>query len=167
MHGAVYQFNRWASDVLSIILFKNGIIERLSTLCRSFYTFFVFRLGDIMDSTTALILLAALMWLLQIIFGWLQISAFNRAFMQISQKGKIITGRNSGRFSPKSVIVLALDEQQKVVDSLQMKGLSIFARPQPLSSVIGLSVTQIQPEKIFPKDKKSQFALKIALSSVR
>lgn len=120
-----------------------------------------------MDSTTALIVLAALMWLLQIIFGWLQISAFNRAFMQISQKGKIITGRNSGRFSPKSVIVLVLDEQQKVVDSLQMKGLSIFARPQPLSSVIGLNIVQIQPEKIFPKDKKSQFALKIALSSVR
>lgn len=120
-----------------------------------------------MDSTTALILFAALMWVLQIILGWLQITAFNRAFMKISQKGRIITGRNSGRFSPKSVIVLALDEQQNVVDSLQMTGFSIFARPQPLVSVIGLNVKHIQPEKIFPQDKKSQFALNIALSAIR
>ncbi|MGC7559703.1 transcriptional regulator GutM [Pasteurella sp. PK-2025] len=118
-----------------------------------------------MDSITVLIFFAAFMWLIQIILGWRQVSAFNRAFMAISQKGKILTGRNSGRFNPKSIIVLAIDDNQTVIDSLQMKGLSVFARPQKCEPVIGLKVDQIQPEQIFPKDKKSQFALKIALSA--
>lgn len=42
-----------------------------------------------------------------------------------------------------------------------MKGFSVFARPQTCEQVIGLKVDQIQPERIFPKDKKSQFALKL------
>ncbi|MDP9500515.1 transcriptional regulator GutM [Bisgaard Taxon 45] len=119
-----------------------------------------------MDNITILIFFASFMWLMQIILGWLQVTAFNRAFMAISQKGKILTGRNSGRFNPKSLIVLAVDENDMVIDSLQMKGLSVFARPQKCEPVIGLKVDQIQPEHIFPKDKKSQFALKIAISSL-
>ncbi|HHT7857658.1 transcriptional regulator GutM [Pasteurella multocida] len=119
-----------------------------------------------MDTTTILIFFAAFMWLIQIILGWQQVSAFNRAFMSISQKGKILTGRNSGRFNPKPIIVLAIDDNDTVIDSLQMKGFSVFARPQTCEQVIGLKVDQIQPERIFPKDKKSQFALKIAISSL-
>lgn len=119
-----------------------------------------------MDTTTLLITFAASMWLLQIILGWLQVSAFNRAFMVISQKGKILTGRNSGRFNPKSVVILALDENRVVIDSLHMRGFSVFARPQKLLSVLNLKVDDIQPERIFPKDKRSQFALKVALSTI-
>ncbi|WP_150539039.1 transcriptional regulator GutM [Actinobacillus vicugnae] len=118
-----------------------------------------------MDSTTALIMFAIVMWLLQIAFGWLQIKAFNQAFIALSQKGKVTVGRNSGRFNPKSVIVLALDDQLNVIDSLCMQGFSVFAKPQKLKSVIGMHIHDIHPEKIFPNDKKSQFALKVALSS--
>ncbi|MEG9544782.1 transcriptional regulator GutM [Mannheimia sp. HC-2023] len=118
-----------------------------------------------MNSTTVFIIFAIVMWLLQILFGWLQIKAFNQAFMEISRKGKVTVGRNSGRFNPKSIIVLAFDEQKKVIDSLCMKGFSVFARPQKLDDVIGLSIDEIVPEKIFPTDKRSQFALKVAISS--
>ncbi|WGE89523.1 transcriptional regulator GutM [Actinobacillus arthritidis] len=118
-----------------------------------------------MNSTTALITLAIAMWLLQIFLGWRQVNAFNQAFMEISRKGKITVGRNSGRFNPKSVVVLAFDDDKKVIDSLCMKGFSVFARPQKLVEVIGLHLDEIVPEKIFPTDKRSQFALKIALST--
>ncbi|NBI40715.1 transcriptional regulator GutM [[Haemophilus] felis] len=118
-----------------------------------------------MDATSLLIAFAVCMWLLQIILGWLQVSAFNRAFMAISQKGKILTGRNSGRFNPKSVVILALDDNRIVIDSLYMRGFSVFARPQKLLSVINMKVDDIQPEHIFPRDKRSQFALKVALSA--
>ncbi len=66
-----------------------------------------------MDSITLLIILAMIMWLLQAVLGWLQIKAFNQAFMEISKKGKVTVGRNSGRFNPKSVIVLAFDDEKK------------------------------------------------------
>lgn len=86
-----------------------------------------------MDSISALITLAIAMWLLQIFLGWRQVRAFNEAFMGISQKGKVMVGRNSGLFNPKTVVVLAFDENQKVIDSLCMKGFSVFARPQKFS----------------------------------
>lgn len=52
-----------------------------------------------MDPITLLITFSIIMWLLQSILGWLQIRAFNQAFLEISKKGKITVGRNSGRFN--------------------------------------------------------------------
>ncbi len=39
-------------------------------------------------------------------------------------------GRSSGRFKPRVVVAIALDDQQRIVDTLFMKGLTVFARPQ-------------------------------------
>lgn len=47
------------------------------------------------------------------------------------------------------MIVLAFNEEKKVVDSLHMKGFSVFAASQKLVDVIGLPLDQIIPEKIF------------------
>lgn len=117
-----------------------------------------------MDSTTLFISFAGAMWLLQIILGWQQLQAFNRAFWQLSQKGRVSVGRNSGRFRAKAVVVLAFDEEQNVVDGFYLQGFSVFARPKRFEEVIGLKLNEIVPEQLFPQDKKRQEALKIALS---
>lgn len=60
---------------------------------------------------------------------------------------------------------MAFNEEKKLWIVFHMKGFSVFARPQKLVDVIGLPLDQIIPEKIFPTDKRSQFALKVAISS--
>ena len=67
---------------------------------------------------SALITVAAIAWCLQLALGGWQISRFNRAFDQLCQQGRVGVGRSSGRFKPRVVVAIALDEQQRVTDTL-------------------------------------------------
>lgn len=111
----------------------------------------------------ALIALAVIAWLSQLILGGWQIRNFNRAFDQLCKQGRVGIGRSSGRFKPRVVIALAFDEQQNVRDSLMMKGLTIFARPRPVSQLHGHNRQQLKPDVIFPHDQNCQNALSLAL----
>ncbi|WP_439294716.1 transcriptional regulator GutM [Lonepinella sp. BR2882] len=116
-----------------------------------------------MSMMNTLIIFAIVAWLLQIILGWWQINRFNQAFAKLSAKGNVGIGRTPGRFKAKVVIALAFDEHLTVVDSLIMKGLSVFAVPKTVESLIGLSLQHIQPQAIFPDDKNAQDALAQAI----
>lgn len=119
-----------------------------------------------MNTTTALIIVAFIAWLLQIILSWLQIQRFNRAFAAM-QKGKYLgVGRNqASRFKPKVLVALSLDENKRVIDSVVMKGLTVFALPKPILSIHGQSIDDINVEDVFPDHKACQSALKSAMTT--
>lgn len=79
---------------------------------------------------TALITIAAIAWITQLAFGGWQIRQFNRAFDRLCQQGRVGVGRSSGRFKPRAVVAIAVDEDDRIRDTLLMKGLTVFARPQ-------------------------------------
>ena len=112
---------------------------------------------------TALITVAAIAWMCQLIFGGWQIRQFNRAFDALCQKGRVGVGRSGGRFKPRVVLALAFDQQEKVCDGFLLRGLTIFARPQPVSSLNGMSREQLMTGVIFPKDPNIQTALSLAI----
>lgn len=113
---------------------------------------------------TWLITFITIMWGLQILLGWYQIQAFNKALQSLNYQGKIILGRNVGRFTPKTIIALAINEQDVIIDSLYMKGFTVFARPQKLNIIIGLTASAIDPQIIFKHDNQAKEALTSALS---
>ncbi|PZR11690.1 MAG: hypothetical protein DI539_20425, partial [Flavobacterium psychrophilum] len=47
-------------------------------------------------------------------------------------------GRASrGRFKPRVVVAVAVDDNQRVTDTLFMKGLTVFARPGKIADIQG------------------------------
>ena len=74
---------------------------------------------------------------------------------------------SSGRFKPRVVVAIALDDQQRIVDTLFMKGLTVFARPQKIPAITGMHAGDLQPDVIFPHDPLSQNALSLALKLKR
>ncbi len=121
--------------------------------------------GKVMVS--ALITVAVIAWCAQLALGGWQISRFNRAFDTLCQQGRVGVGRSSGRFKPRVVVAIALDDQQRIVDTLFMKGLTIFARPQKIPAITGMHAGDLQPDVIFPHDPLSQNALSLALKLKR
>ena len=105
---------------------------------------------------SALITVAVIAWCAQLALGGWQISRFNRAFDTLCQQGRVGVGRSSGRFKPRVV-----------VDTLFMKGLTIFARPQKIPAITGMHAGDLQPDVIFPHDPLSQNALSLALKLKR
>ena len=133
-----------------------------------------------MTLTTALLTAAAVAWTAQIILGYWQISRFNNAYAELARRhGKrayrrrprhrhrrstyLGVGRSNGRFTPKILIILALDGDKRVSDSILMQGLTIFAAPQKLMQLHGMDYRDIDPAAIFPDKPRHQQALASAL----
>ncbi|MGG5218517.1 transcriptional regulator GutM [Rahnella variigena] len=116
-----------------------------------------------MTPTSALILCAVLAWVAQIALGWWQLQRFNRAFDKLCLQGNVGVGRSGGRFKPRVVLALAFDQQEKVCDGFLLRGLTIFASPQPVSSLNGMSREQLMTGVIFPKGPNIQTALSLAI----
>ncbi|WP_336219871.1 transcriptional regulator GutM [Citrobacter amalonaticus] len=113
---------------------------------------------------SALITVAVIAWCAQLALGGWQISRFNKAFDKLCQQGRVGVGRSGGRFKPRVVVAIALDENQRVTDTLFMKGLTVFARPIKIPTIEGKYLTELQPDVIFPHDPLSQNALSLALN---
>ena len=112
---------------------------------------------------SALITLAAIAWLGQLILGGWQIRQFNKAFDALCQRGRTGVGRSGGRFQPRVVLALAFDEHDRVSDTLLMRGITVFARPTKIEGVKGLKREELEPDVIFPRDPGCQNALLLAL----
>ena len=113
---------------------------------------------------TALIIVAAIAWLTQLAFGGWQIRRFNRAFDSLCQQRRVGVGRSGGRFKPRVVVAVVLDEHDRVCDSLIMRGMTVFARPAKIQAINGTSLQELQPDVIFPHDPRCQNALSLALN---
>ncbi|MDN5486158.1 MAG: transcriptional regulator GutM [Pseudomonas sp.] len=113
---------------------------------------------------TALITVAAIAWICQLIFGGWQIRQFNRAFDALCQQGRVGVGRAGGRFKPRVVVAIALDEHNRICDSLIMRGMTVFARPAKIQAISGISLQELEPDVIFPHDSLCQNALSLALN---
>ncbi|RBZ99866.1 transcriptional regulator GutM, partial [Klebsiella pneumoniae] len=70
---------------------------------------------------TALIIVAAIAWLTQLAFGGWQIRRFNRAFDSLCQQGRVGVGRSAGRFQPRAIVAIAVDDNDRISDTLLMK----------------------------------------------
>lgn len=112
---------------------------------------------------STLITVAVIAWCAQLALGGWQIARFNRAFDKLSQQGRVGVGRSGGRFKPRVVVVVELDEQQRVTDALLMKGLTVFARPVKIAAMQGKHLHELRPDVIFPHDSLAQNALSLAL----
>ncbi len=119
-----------------------------------------------MNATSLFISLAALAWVGQIFLGGWQVYRFNRAYNALHGQGHVVgLGRSGGRFKPRVVIALAFDADGYVRNGFTLRGLSVFARPRPLTPLIGLHKGQLEPSVIFPKDPACQTALALAIKS--
>ncbi|MCS3423910.1 glucitol operon activator protein [Rahnella sp. BIGb0603] len=116
-----------------------------------------------MTSTSALIACAMLAWVAQIVLGWWQLQRFNHAFDQLCLCGSVGVGRSGGRFKPRVVLALAFDKEEKVCAGFLLRGLTIFARPQPFTALNGMKREQLMTGVIFPKDPDIQTALSLAI----
>lgn len=116
-----------------------------------------------MTPTSALIVCAILAWAAQIVLGWWQLQRFNRAFDELCLRGSVGVGRSGGRFTPRVVLALAFDKEEKVCAGFMLRGLTIFARPRSFSSLNGMKREQLMTGVIFPKDPNIQTALSLAI----
>lgn len=112
---------------------------------------------------STLITVAVIARCAQLALGGWQISALIGLSINLANRGGSASGAPAGVFKPRVVVAVALDEQQRVTDTLLMKGLTVFARPVKIAAMQGKHLHELQPDVIFPHDSLAQNALSLAL----
>ncbi|XPE39937.1 transcriptional regulator GutM [Shigella flexneri] len=78
---------------------------------------------------SALITVAAITWCLQLALVAGKYPALTGRLIGFANRVGLVLVVPAGVFKPRVVVAIALNEQQRVTDTLFMKGLTVFARP--------------------------------------
>ena len=75
-------------------------------------------------------------FLLQGLFGFIQIKNFSKNFSEVAKTGcRVVIGKNPKKFRAGSLILIAIDEAGKIKETRIMKGVTIFAKFKSLPTL--------------------------------
>lgn len=87
----------------------------------------------------------------QIYFTGVQSKAFMAAIRQLRSKGRVSVGVGGRRYiGRRAYIGIAVDENNRVVDALVLRGVTQLARPRPAPRLVGLTVAKLAGKASLP-----------------
>lgn len=89
-------------------------------------------------------------WVAQMYFTYQQAMRFNDTLKPLRQQGRTAIGLGGKKFFGGRAFVAIAHQGDTVVDARTMKGYTIFARPQVMPELIGLSLTQLAGDGDIP-----------------
>jgi glucitol operon activator protein len=112
-----------------------------------------------------LIILIGAAWLVQSIFGFLQIKHFNKRYAEMRSLGRVAIGKKTGAFRAGTVVMFAIDKRNKIIKAAKMQGVTVFSRVRDLDGFEGKYLLKISEEDFKGIDKLTKLAIADALRS--
>ncbi|WP_132996399.1 transcriptional regulator GutM [Sporanaerobacter acetigenes] len=106
------------------------------------------------------------MWMLQGILAYFQIKHFRKVVNEMKKQGKVLIGQQKGKLSAGSIVVLAIDKHNKVINVQEMRGITVFDKFRVKDEFINKSIDELKRELPNMKNKKSSLALKKAIEQL-
>ncbi|MBF0715586.1 transcriptional regulator GutM [Gemelliphila palaticanis] len=91
----------------------------------------------------ALGILLLFAFILQYLFTYIQMQSFNKHYRKLRNMGRVVIGRKKGLFRAGAIIMLAIDNKNKVISGSTMQGVTVLARFKNFDSFNGLDVGTI------------------------
>ncbi|WP_159255902.1 transcriptional regulator GutM [Lactiplantibacillus pentosus] len=88
-------------------------------------------------------------FLLQGLFGFIQIKNFSENYRKMRQRRRVLIGKNPKRFQAGTILLLAIDREGDIKEARVMKGITIFVKFKPLSRVVGRNIVDIATDYEF------------------
>jgi glucitol operon activator protein len=112
-----------------------------------------------------LIILIGAAWLVQSIFGFIQIKHFNKRYAEMRSLGRVAIGKKTGAFRAGTVVMFAIDKRNKIIKAAKMQGVTVFSRVRDLKGFEGKYLLKISEEDYKGIDKLTKLAIADALRS--
>ncbi|MCM3693743.1 transcriptional regulator GutM [Neobacillus niacini] len=112
-----------------------------------------------------LIILIGAAWLVQSIFGFIQIKHFNKRYAEMRTLGRVAIGKKTGAFRAGTVVMFAIDKRNKIIKAAKMQGVTVFSRVRDLKGFEGKYLLKISEEDFKSIDKLTKLAIADALRS--
>ncbi len=104
--------------------------------------------------------------MLQGILAYFQIKHFRKVVNEMKKQGKVLIGQQKGKLSAGSIVVLAIDKHNKVINVQEMRGITVFDKFRVKDEFINKSIDELKRELPNMKNKKSSLALKKAIEQL-
>ncbi|MCR2045401.1 transcriptional regulator GutM [Anaerosalibacter massiliensis] len=117
-----------------------------------------------MDNISKAMIFIFAMWILQGLFAYIQVRHFNNVIKDMKKEGKILVGQEKGKFSVGSIVILVLDNNDRVVAAKEMKGITVFNRFKNKNEFINKSIVELKEDISNIKNKATRKALKTAIN---
>jgi DNA-binding transcriptional regulator of glucitol operon len=96
-----------------------------------------------MNSVVFLIITGITVWVLNFIFGLLQIKDFNKNYVELRKLGKLAIGRKKGRLSSGTIVLIRIKDDGLIVESRKMQGVTVAARVKSFKGLEGRYIGEI------------------------
>lgn len=111
------------------------------------------------------IILIGFSWLLQSIFGFLQIKHFNKKYAELRKLGRVAIGKRTGVFKSGTVVMFAIDPKNNILKATKMQGVTVLSRVRNLKGFEGKNLLHLSEEDFHKVNKLTRLAIEDALNS--
>ncbi|PKF90456.1 transcriptional regulator [Bacillus sp. BA3] len=111
------------------------------------------------------IILIGFSWLLQSIFGFLQIKHFNKKYAELRKLGRVAIGKKTGLIKSGTVVMFAIDRKNNILKASKMQGVTVLSRVGNLKGFEGKNLLHLGEEDFNKVNKLTRLAIEDALNS--
>ncbi|GAA0078152.1 transcriptional regulator GutM [Clostridium sp. CTA-5] len=97
-----------------------------------------------MNSVVFLITIGITVWILNFIFGLLQIKDFNKNYIELRKLGKVAIGRKKGMINSGTVVLIRIQNDGLILESRKMQGVTVAARVKRFKGLENMYIDKIQ-----------------------
>ena len=90
-----------------------------------------------MNNVVMLIFIGIICWILNFAFGFIQIKNFNQNYIDMRRKGRVAIGRKRGYLQAGTIVLINIDEEDRIFDCKIMQGISVLAKVKGFTGLEG------------------------------
>ncbi|GFZ32380.1 sorbitol operon activator protein (glucitol) [Clostridium zeae] len=120
-----------------------------------------------MNSVRFLMVAGISVWILNFLFGLLQIKNFNKEYMELRRLGKVAIGRKKGRFTSGAIVLIRIDDYGLIQESRIMQGVTVAARVKAFKGLEGKNIGQLDENDVRDFNKPLKKAILDAVKNYK
>ncbi|MGX7091133.1 transcriptional regulator GutM [Hutsoniella sourekii] len=104
-------------------------------------------------------------YVIQFILGYYQIKHFNQNYVELRRKGRVAIGRKPGRIQAGTIVMFAIDDQDRITDTRLLQGVTVLSKFRDLPQYAGQDIHFI--DKKHPLVQRENRLTQIAMEDAR
>lgn len=100
-----------------------------------------------------LIIMLAVGWVIQYIFGILQIKNFSKHYKELRKKGRIAIGRRPSIFKSGTLVLIQINKKNEIEEIRYMQGVTVFSKFKRLKGLNGVKINKLTDKQLSKYNK--------------
>ncbi|NFS16227.1 transcriptional regulator [Clostridium botulinum] len=120
-----------------------------------------------MNSVVFLIIIGITVWILNFIFGLIQIKDFNKNYIELRRLGKVAIGRKKGMINSGTIVLIRIQNDGLIIESRKMQGVTVAARVKQFKGLENMYIDKIEENDLKEFNKPLKRAILDAIKNYK